>query len=144
MPNRTISEVIHNQQMLSTDSSVSVHDAACRMAQENVGALLIIGDGRLQGIFTERDLLIRVVAAGRNIDTTRLDEVMTRNPQTIDTHRPFGHALHLMYDGGFRHLPVVENGRPVGVISIRDALGPEITAFEHELERRDTLMEIMV
>lgn len=144
MPNRTISEVIRNQQMLSTDSSVSVRDAACRMAQENVGALLIIGDGRLQGIFTERDLLIRVVAAGRNIDTTRLDEVMTRNPQTIDTQRPFGHALHLMYDGGFRHLPVVENGRPVGVISIRDALGPEITAFENELERRDTLMEIMV
>jgi CBS domain-containing protein len=85
-----------------------------------------------------------VVAPGLDPERTRLAEVMTRDPQTIASDRPISHALHMMYEGGFRHMPVVEDGKPLGMISIRDALGAELTEFESELQRRDTLTEIMI
>ena len=62
---------------------------------------------------------------------------MTRNPQTIHPDKAFPDALHLMHEGGFRHVPVVEDGRPVGVISARDALGPELEDFIYELLRQE-------
>ena len=75
---------------------------------------------------------------------TPLAEVMTPNPQTIPAEKPFCHALHIMFDGGFRHLPVVnELGQPIGIVSVRDALGLEMIQFGHEMEQRDTLTEIL-
>jgi CBS domain-containing protein len=68
---------------------------------------------------------------------------MTRDPRTISPDRPFGHALLMMHDGGFRHVPVVEEGRPIGMVSARDALGPEIEQFDSEIERRTRIQEIL-
>lgn len=144
MPNRKISDVIRGQKILCAEASVTVREAACRMAQEKVGSMLIVENGLLAGIFTERDVLNRVVAARLDPDTTTLAAVMTKNPQTVKPERPFSHAMHMMYEGCFRHMPVVQDGKPLGMISIRDALGPELTEFESELERRDKLTEIMI
>lgn len=144
MANRTISDVIRDQKILSAESGISVREAARLMAADKVGALLIVEKGQLTGIFTERDILNRVVAASLDPDKTRIAEVMTRNPQTIRPDRPVSHALHMMYEGGFRHMPVAENGVALGMISIRDALGQELTEFESELERRDALTEIIM
>lgn len=144
MANRTISDVIRDQKILSAESGISVREAARRMAADKVGALLIVEKGQLIGIFTERDVLNRVVAADLDPDKTQIAGVMTRNPQTIRPDRPVSHALHMMYEGGFRHMPVAENGVPLGMISIRDALGQELTEFESELERRDALTEIIM
>jgi CBS domain-containing protein len=144
MPNRKISDVIRGQKILCAESGNTVREAACRMAQEKVGSILIVEKGLLVGIFTERDVLNRVVAARLDPDTTTLAKVMTKDPQTVKPDRPFSHALHMMYEGCFRHMPVVENGKPLGMISIRDAIGPELTAFESELERRDQLTEIIM
>lgn len=144
MPNRKISDVIRHQKVLCVEPDTTVRDAACLMAQQKVGSLMIVEKGGLVGIFTERDVLNRVVAARLDPDTTKLLAVMTRDPQTIKVDRPFSHALHMMYEGGFRHMPVVDNGKPVGMISIRDAIGPELTEFESELQRRDNLTEIMM
>ncbi len=144
MANRTISDVIRDQKILSAESGISVREAARLMAADKVGALLIVEKGQLIGIFTERDILNRVVAANLDPDKTQLAGVMTRAPQTIRPDRPVSHALHMMYEGGFRHMPVAENGVPLGMISIRDALGQELTEFESELERRDTLTEIIM
>ena len=144
MPNRKISDVIRGQKILCAESGNTVREAACRMAQEKVGSILIVEKGLLVGIFTERDVLNRVVAARLDPDTTTLATVMTKDPQTVKPDRPFSHALHMMYEGCFRHMPVVENGKPLGMISIRDAIGPELTAFESELERRDQLTEIIM
>lgn len=144
MSNRKISDVIRHQKVLGAEPGLSVRDAACRMAAEKVGAMLVVENGQLVGIFTERDVLNRIVAARLDPDKTTLAEVMTRNPQTVRADKPFSHAMHMMYEGCFRHMPVVDNGKPVGMISIRDALGPELTAFEAELERRDALTEIMM
>ena len=68
---------------------------------------------------------------------------MTPHPQTIAPDQPFGHALHMMYEGGFRHVPVVENGTPVGIVSSRDALGPELGEFVAELGDRERIGEIL-
>lgn len=144
MSNRTISEVIRNQRILCADAGTTVRSAARLMAQEKVGAMMIVKSGQLTGIFTERDVLNRVVAPGLDPESTKLADVMTHDPKTVNADRLFSYAMHVMNEGGFRHLPVVEKGKPVGMISIRDALGPEMIAFESEREWRDALTEIIM
>jgi CBS domain-containing protein len=144
MPTRKISQIIRNQRILTAPASVTVRQACRQMVNHRVGAVMVVDqDGRLTGIFTERDALARVLAVGLDPDTTLLEAVMTAQPTTISPERPLGHALHLMYDGGFRHVPVVENGRPVGMVSARDALGPELAAFENELEQRELITALL-
>ena len=143
MPHRTIRDLIGTQTILTASAETSVSEAAGLMKRANVGALMVVEGGRLVGIFTERDALFRVIAEGREPHATRIAEVMTRNPQTIDPDKPLGHALHMMYEGGFRHVPVVEDGRPLGMVSARDALGPELDAFESELVQRAHIREIL-
>ena len=144
MPARPISTLIKQQQLLVADAKTTVAEAARLMEKHRVGAVMVVDvHGHLSGIFTERDALFRVLAADRDPATTRLSQVMTRNPQTIPPDRPVGHALHMMYESGFRHVPVVENGRPVGMVSARDALGPELEEFESEVKRRERIGEIL-
>lgn len=143
MPIRPIREVIRSRKLVSAPPAMTVREAARLMVREKVGALPVVESGRLIGIFTERDALFRVLARGLDPDATALAQVMTADPVTVDAERPLNHALHLMFDGGFRHVPVMERGGVAGVISARDALGPEITQFEAELRQRDDLSEKM-
>ena len=143
MPQRPIRSIIGDQRPVTATADMTVAEAARFMKERRVGALLVVEAGRLAGIFTERDVLFRVVAEGRDPQTTRLAEVMTANPRTIEPDRPFGHALHLMYEGEFRHVPVVENGRPVGMVSARDALEPDLQQFIADLEARKHIGEIL-
>jgi CBS domain-containing protein len=143
MLNRPVRMVIKGQKILTCAARTTVIEAACLMEQNQIGAIMIVENGGLVGIFTERDALYRVTAKRRDAQTTRLAEVMTCNPQTIHPDKPFGHALHYMYEGGFRHVPVVENGRPIGMVSARDALGPELEDFVHELGRREQIEHVL-
>ncbi|MBI5901617.1 MAG: CBS domain-containing protein [Rhodocyclales bacterium] len=143
MPNRAIEQLICKQQILTATATMSVAEAATAMRSARVGAIMVLKGGRLAGIFTERDALYRVLAEGRDPTKTRLGEVMTADPTTASPQMPFGHALHLMYERGFRHVPVVDKGVPVGMVSARDALGPELDQFESELKEREHLMEVM-
>jgi CBS domain-containing protein len=143
MPQRAIRAIIGDQNPVTTSSDITVAAAARLMKQNRIGALLVVDGGRLAGIFTERDALFRVVAEGRDPGVTRISEVMTRNPRTIEPDRPFGHALHLMYEGGFRHVPVVEDTRPIGMVSARDALAPDLQQFIADLETRTHIGEIL-
>ena len=118
----------------SLDTTVSV--AAVLMQEGKVGAVLVIEDGRLVGIFTERDAVYRVMAAGRDPATTLLKDVMTPDPLTVSPEETFGYALLLMHEKGFRHAPVVVDGRPIGVVSARHALDPDLEEFAAEAERR--------
>lgn len=140
---RAIRSIIEDQKPVTASAEITVAAAARLMKEERIGALLVIHEGRLAGIFTERDALFRVIAEGRDPARTRVAEVMTANPRTIAPDRPFGHALHLMYEGGFRHVPVVDNGRPLGVVSARDALGPDLQQFIAELDKRTHIGEIL-
>jgi len=113
-----------------------VADAARLMRRGNVGAILVVDQSRLIGIFTERDALFRVIACGRDPATVLLREVMTADPATVAPDETFGYALLLMHERGFRHVPVVREGRPVGVVSARHALDPELEEFAAEAARR--------
>jgi CBS domain-containing protein len=143
MPYRSIRAIIEYQELVSAPGTLTVREAARLMKDRHVGAVTIVEDGKLAGILTERDVLFRVVAEDRDARTTCLADVMTRNPLTIHPDKPFPDALHLMYEGGFRHVPVVEDGRPVGVISARDALGPELEDFIYEVLRREQATDIL-
>ena len=143
MAHRSIRSIIEQQEVLSAPESMTVGEAARLMKEKQVGAILIMDEGRLAGIFTERDALFRVVAESLDAKTTRLAEVMTRNPRTIHPDKPFPEALHVMHEGGIRHVPVVENGRPVGMISARDALGPELEDFIYELLRQEQAHDVL-
>jgi CBS domain-containing protein len=140
---RSIRVIIEHQKPVTAPADITVAAAARLMKEHRIGAILVVQDGGLAGIFTERDALFRVVAEGRDPAATRVAEVMTANPRTIAPDRPFGHALHLMYEGGFRHVPVVDNGRPLGVVSSRDALGPDLQQFVRDLETRNHIGEIL-
>ncbi|MGE5641310.1 MAG: cyclic nucleotide-binding/CBS domain-containing protein [Clostridia bacterium] len=135
----SIRSVMERKKLLTASPAETVARAAKRMAKRNVGAVMVVEEGRLAGIFTERDVVYRVVAAGRDPATTRLAEVMTPQPKTVGPDDTFGYALVLMHENGFRHTPVVEDGRPVGIVSARNALDPDLEEFEHEARRREHL-----
>jgi len=143
MPNRTIAKVIAGQQIVTGAPTMTVQEAAVRMKEAHVGAILVVEDGQLLGIFTERDALNRVLAENRPARTVVLSEVMTPDPVTIGADRPLGHALHMMFEGGYRHVPVVASGAPIGMVSARDALGNEMVDFEGELAMREDINEIL-
>jgi len=143
MAERTIQDIIAGQTLLTAPGTMTVAEAARQMKQRNVGAMMVVDNGRLTGVFTERDALFRVVAAGLDSETTPLSVVMTANPKCITPELPFAHALAMMHEGRFRHLPVIKDGRPIGMISVRDALGPELEAFVYELLREEQVSQIL-
>ena len=134
-----VREVLEPRKLVVAAPEATVAEAARRMRDGNVGAILVVLEGRLLGIFTERDALVRVLAAGRDPALVRLREVMTQEPTTVAPDETFGYALLLMYEKGFRHVPVVEDGRPIGVVSARHALDPDLEEFAAEAERRKAI-----
>ncbi len=131
-----IREVMERRKFAKVSPGTSVARAARLMAKKHVGAVVVIEGKRLVGIFTERDALFRVIAEGRDAVATQVADVMTRDPMTIGPNDSFGLALITMHDNGFRHLPVVENGLPIGIVSTRSALDPDLEEFRSERERR--------
>jgi CBS domain-containing protein len=104
--------------LLTVAPDDTLGDVVARMAERNVGAVLVLDGERLAGILTERDVL-RVVADGVDL-ASPVSTRMTHAPETIDSSDSVEHAAVLMIHGGFRHLPVVDVGTPVGILSIRD------------------------
>ena len=131
-----IRSVLEPRKLVVASPEATVAQAAHLMQSGKVGAVLVVTGGRLVGIFTERDAVCRVIAANRDPQATTLAAAMTRDPVTVAPDETFGYALLLMHERGFRHVPVVENGRPVGVVSARHALDPELEEFTAEAERR--------
>ena len=117
---RSVGAVVKDQKLITLSPLATVREAAKAMADYGIGAVPVLRNDRLIGIFSERDLLSRIAALGRDLDRTRLADVMTANPTTIDEGTPVVKALEVMLDGGFRHLPVTRAGRPVGILSFRD------------------------
>lgn len=133
---RSLRTIVAKQPPVTAAKTLCVLDGARMMKQHNIGAILVVDGSRLVGIFTERDALFRVLAEGRNPQTTRLADVMTLHPQTIHPDEPFVQALRIMHKGRFRHLPVVEFERPLGMVSVRDALDDDIVALKVALEQQ--------
>jgi CBS domain-containing protein len=106
--------------LLTVGADERLAGAAARMVERGVGAVLVLAGERLEGILTERDLM-KAVAAGFG-DDAKVGDWMTRHPETIEADDSTEHAAALMIHGGFRHLPVLEQGRVAGIVSIRDLM----------------------
>src|SRR5687767_3486942 len=143
MAERTVRQIIEGQEPVTAPAGIMVSDAAQLMKQRNIGALMVVDDRQLVGIFTERDALFRVLAEGLDARTTLVDAVMSRNPQTISADSGFTTALQMMHDGRYRHLPVVEGTHVLGMVSVRDALGPELEAFVYEMLRQEQVEGVL-
>jgi len=109
-----------SRNLLTVDPTTPLAEAAQRMSDRGVGAALVLSNDHVSGILTERDVL-RAVATGP-VEGTHVAAWMTREPETVDVSEPTGQAAALMIHGGFRHLPVLEGDRPVGIVSIRDLM----------------------
>ena len=130
---RKLSDVTLDQDPLVLKGSTPVIDACRRMGDRQAGSVAVVDDaGRLVGIFTGRDAVSRVLGCGRDAATIRLAEVMTRDPATLSPEQTAIDALRLMWDGGFRHLPMVKDGRVVAVVSRGDFQGLEVDSHERE------------
>ena len=139
MFDQPIKNVMEQKKFLTAPPETTVSSAAKLMADKNAGAIMVVENDRLIGIITERDVVFRVIAQGLDADTTRLTDVMTPAPKTLDPNKSYGHALLLMQENGFRHVPVIENGRPIGIVSSRNALDPDLEEFVSEVRRREHL-----
>lgn len=132
MVNRLMGEIIRNQKPLTLPLDTPVAEACERMDDRRVGAVLVVDTrGRLVGIFTGRDA-VRCLGRSHDPAATRLRDVMTPNPETMPPRCSAIEALRLMQDGGFRHIPVVDNGIVVGVVSRGDFRGLEQDRLDEE------------
>jgi CBS domain-containing protein len=131
MAQRPIGEIIRRAPV-TLPHSATVQEACRLMRDQRIGAILVLEpDGALAGIFTGRDA-VKLLADGHNAAHTRLDRVMTRKPECI---RPADHALdalRTMNDGGFRHLPVIDGNRVVGIVSVGDFRSMEHARLDEE------------
>ncbi len=134
-----IKEVMDPKKLLVLPPDTTVTEAAKRMAQMNIGAAMVVEGNQLVGIFTERDALLRVTACDRDPMRTPLGDVMTRDLLTVSSDQSYGYALLMMYERGFRHAPVVDDGRVVGIVSSRNAMDPALEEFSSEMHRREHL-----
>lgn len=119
---KQIAELIEGQNLTVIEPDLKVRQAAERMAERNIGAVAVVEDGRLAGVFSERDIMTRVVARGLNPDEVDVGSVMTKAIVVAAPGEDVSDALQKMHGIGSRHLPVVDEGKLVGMISIRDLL----------------------
>jgi len=131
-----ICDLIKDQETYQAELGDSVLQTVCAMVDRNIGAVPIVHNGKLVGIFSERDLMRRVVAEGRDCRSTCMAEVMTDDPLTVSTTEDLENCMALMRRHGFRHLPVCHEGQLIGIVSLRDIL-------LHDLDEKDDEMRMM-
>jgi len=136
MAERTVFQSVPKKHVLSVGPHASVWEAACAMTRVGCGSILVMEPpDKLLGILTERDLMTRVVARALDTKQTPVSEVMTAHPVCVTPETKVSHAVLIMLERGFRHLPIVDAGHKVlSVFSIRDALPREIGMALSEAE----------
>ena len=116
---RTVEEIM-TRNPRTVDASDTVTDAARVMRDSDIGDVVVMEDGQVSGIVTDRDIVVRAVSEGRDPDSTPVSEVCTTGVETIEPEASVDDALSLMREKDIRRLPVAKNGRPVGIISLGD------------------------
>jgi CBS domain-containing protein len=117
-----IYDLVKDRKVLTTDAGSTVLEAARFMMEHRIGAVPVLRDGELVGIFSERDIMNRVVAAGRAPGTTKVSEVMTSNPKAVGMDETVENCLFMMREFGFRHVLITEGNNVKGLVSLRDIL----------------------
>ena len=130
---RKMTDNVRNQNPVTLQPNATVREACQCMRDPRVGAILVTeGDRRLLSIFTGRDAVHRVLADGKSAARTKLAEVMTRDPTTIPPGKTAIEALRLMQDGRYRHVPIVDGDKVVGIVSRYDFSGIELDRLDEE------------
>jgi CBS domain-containing protein len=132
-----IKSVMERKKFITVSPDKTVSQTAHLMASKNTGAVLVVENDALVGIFTERDVVFRVVGKGLDPTQTEIRTVMTNDPVTLTSKQTYGHALVIMQQHGFRHVPVVEDGHAIGIVSSRNAMDPDLDEFISESRRRE-------
>lgn len=130
----SIYDLVKEQEMCVADVNDSVMEVAQAMVERNIGAVPVLRDGQLAGVFSERDLMRRIVVEGRDPKATRVGEVMTPEPLSVSRHDDLERCLVLMREHGFRHLPICEGGRLLGFLSLRDLLLRDLSEKDDEVK----------
>lgn len=128
-----VSDILHQSELFSVEETQSVREVARRMAELHVGAILVVQDDELRGVFSERDIMIRVVIEGLQPGTTPVGHVMSTNIATIDESATLEDAMESMKTHGCRHLPVMRDTKVVGFLSMRDLMNHELAYKTEEL-----------
>jgi CBS domain-containing protein len=121
--------------VISVRPEQSVLEAIKVLAAEDIGAAVVMSGGHIAGIFSERDYTRKVVLKGRSSDTTRVEEIMTPNVVVVSPRTNTRECMQLMTDKNIRHLPVAEQGRVVGMVSIRDIVSDIIADQDFTIEQ---------
>lgn len=116
------------------ESGKSVKDAVELMQQRHLGCALVTKNGKLAGIMTERDILMKIVGKGKDIGKVKVDEIMTPDPQAFEPDDSVAFVLNAMSVGGYRHVPIVDDKeKPIAVVSVKDIVGFIVEHFPEEV-----------
>ena len=137
---KQIAEIIEGRPLILATQTENVREVARRMSERNIGAVAVLEDDRLVGVFSERDVMSRVVATGLNPDDTPVGMVMTREIVVGEPSEDLDQALQEMHSIGSRHLPIVSDGKLIGMISLRDLLEVD---DEDQRQRASFLQELV-
>lgn len=141
MKRKIMPDIIKQQVVSSLNQDCSVFEAATLMTSANIAAIVVVDrDGKLSGIITERDLTRRIVAKGLDPKETPIAAVMTENPDTLSPDDSAGDALELMQSRHFRHLPVVDGDKCVGMVSIRDLYKAAKSTLEESIRETEAFV----
>lgn len=134
---KTVAELLRVKpsRVVSVSPEQTVLDAIKVLAQEDIGAAIVMSGGRIAGIFSERDYTRKIVLKGRSSDTTKVQEVMTPNVIVVSPRTKTRECMQLMSEKNIRHLPVVEEGRCIGMVSIRDIVSDIIADQDFTIEQ---------
>jgi CBS domain-containing protein len=128
-----VRNVLQRQSIVSAPPEATVHEVATLMGESHIGAIPIMNGEQMVGIFSERDLMTRVVVPQRDPRTTKVSEVMTTNVATATPQEHVDYCIDKMKAVGCRHLPVMVEGRVIGMVSMRDLLRDEIAEQDSEI-----------
>ncbi|MGK5092326.1 CBS domain-containing protein [Deltaproteobacteria bacterium TL4] len=133
---------IMKKNLVISEPDSTVMEAIQKMGEQKIGTVLIVEDGKLLGIFSERDLLMRVMVQHKNPETTLLKEVYTSNPITVSENTPVKECVQLLRKHGFRHLPVTNHkGKVIGIISSRDFFQYILIEVERLMAKEELLLK---
>ncbi|MDX2101989.1 MAG: CBS domain-containing protein [Alphaproteobacteria bacterium] len=140
MKRRIVPHIVQRRELFTLAPEMSIRAAATLMTERRIGAIMVVRDGKLLGILSERDVMTRVVAKHLDPDTTLVGQVMTPEPMTIRPDDTAAKALHLMHERGFRHLPVTDDTGIVAMVSIRDLYAAVQEELEEDIRQRESYM----
>lgn len=141
MNRKIIPDIVEATDILTMAADGTAEDAAKLMAGKNIAAMIIVDDaGLITGIVTERDLCQKVMAKGADATTTKVADIMTANPDTLSPDDSAGDALELMQTRKYRHLPVVQDGKCLAVVSVRDLYSAVKEALEEDIRETEAFV----